>query len=338
MSAAFAPGRVNLIGDHTDYVGGLAVPMAIDLGTTAHFAPDPGASEVEVASEATGEAVLLPLDGEGGAGTARSPFARLAGSVVAAFPPPAGGRCLVRSTLPVGAGLSSSTSLVVALALALGAGRTPRELAIACQKAEEDATGVPGGLLDQLAICLAEAGKALLLDFATLAVTPVPFPPAAEVAVVHSGVSRSLAASGYATRRAQCEAAACEIGPLRTASAADVESIGDPLLRRRARHVVTENARVLAFAEALRRDDLETAGALMDESHASLRDDFAVSSAELERAVAAVKARGGVLGARLTGAGFGGCVVALCETGSFRPPLGDLASWVVRPGGPARLA
>lgn len=334
---AFAPGRVNLIGDHTDYTGGLAVPMTIDLGTTAEFAPVPGSPEVELTSGAGSEVVCVRSRATAPPGPAGTSFARLAAAAVAATRPAVGGRVRVETTLPLGAGLSSSTSLEIALVLALGFRGSPLELALLCQAAEREATAVPGGLLDQLAICSAKQDHVLLLDFATRTVEPLRFPPGLDVVVVHSGSTRSLSASGYSERSAECARAEQEIGPLRAACPRDAASIADPVIRRRARHVVTENARARAFAGALRAGDGRGAGALMDESHASLRDDFEVSSPELEQAVAALRSHDGVLGSRLTGAGFGGCAVALALAGAVRPPLGQLAGWVVRPSGPARL-
>jgi galactokinase len=154
------------------------------------------------------------------------------------------------------------------------------------------------------------------VDFRSLDVTPVPVPAGVDVVVVHSGQARALVGSAYAERRAQCEAAAEIVGPLRDASEADLSRIDDDLLRRRARHVVTENARVLAFAEAVRDGDLVGAGRLMAASHASLARDFEVSTDVLDALVAELSAVPGVYGARLTGAGFGGCVVALARPGS----------------------
>jgi galactokinase len=248
----------------------------------------------------------------------------------------AGGSGHVTSTLPIGAGLSSSASLDVALALAIGFDGPPEALATLAQRAEHKAAGVRTGLLDQLAICLAEEGHALLLDCGRLIATPVPMPPEVEVLVVHSGAQRSLEASAYEERRLQCEEAASLIGPLPDATATDTELIGDAVLRHRARHVVTENARALAFAEAFRASDVRAAGLLMDESHASLRDDFEVSSPELETAVSFLRSRRGVLGARLTGAGFGGCAVALVEPGAVDLAIVPYRSWRVRAAGPAR--
>lgn len=306
---AVAPGRVNLIGDHTDYLGGLALPMAIDLSTEVHG--ERRGDSVELASDLEAEPVAVGLDdplGDVGAGPA---WGRYVAGVVAELRPEVGFRGRVSSSVPVGAGLSSSAALEVAVALALGFEGTALELARACQLAEHTATGVPCGIMDQLTSAAGVSGHALLIDFSTLEVRPVAVPDEAEVVVVHSGEPRSLAGSAYARRRSRCEAAEELIGPLRSADLDRVDDLEDPVTRRRARHVITENARVREFVGALDAHDLERAGMLMVESHESLRTDFEVSTPALDRLVARLRATPGVYGARLTGAGFGGCVVAL---------------------------
>lgn len=310
---AFAPGRVNLIGDHTDYTGGWAMPMAVEWGTTVEAVT--GGDRVELASDAEGAPASVAL-GVADPGGVEPAWARYVAGVVAVVRPPEGMVGSVRTTLPVGAGLSSSAALEVAVALALGFEGDPVALARACQRAEHLASGVPSGVMDQLASAAGVAGHALLIDCASLAVEPVPVPPGVEVVVAHSGQARALAASAYAERRAQCEAAAAVIGPLRHADVADLDRLDDAVVRRRARHVVTENARVLEFAERLEAGDLRTAGELMSASHASLAGDFEVSTPALDALVAELESVPGVFGARLTGAGFGGCVVALAEPGS----------------------
>ncbi|MEO5678742.1 MAG: galactokinase [Acidimicrobiales bacterium] len=307
---AQAPGRVNLIGDHTDYTGGFALPAAINLGTVVEL--ELGGDRVELVSDAEPEAALVSIT------TLESrvvhpAWARYVAGVVAVVRPTQGGRGTVRTTLPVGAGLSSSASLELAVALALGFTGSPLELARAGQQAEHLATGVPSGLMDQLASAAGQAGHALLIDCTSQEVTPVPLPDGVDILVVHSGQARTLVGSPYAERRAQCEEAVRRIGPLRQATAADVGRLPDGVLRRRARHVVTENERVLAFVDAIEGGDLTGAGALMVESHRSLRHDFEVSTAALDEVVERLLATPGVYGARLTGAGFGGCVVALVE-------------------------
>ena len=309
----FAPGRVNLIGDHTDYTGGWAMPMAIDRGTTVEVRT--GGSRVELASDEEPEAAVVPLD-VAEPRSVEPAWARYVAGVVAVVRPVEGAVGTVRTTLPVGAGLSSSAALEVSVALALGFRGEPLELALACQRAEHVASGVPSGVMDQLASVAGVAGHALLLDCASLEITPVALPAEVDVVVVDSGQARALAGSAYAERRAQCEAAAAIVGPLREASTGDLYRLDDDVLRRRARHVVTENRRVLDFAGCLRTGDLAEAGRLMAASHASLAADFEVSTPALDALVEKLAAVPGVYGARLTGAGFGGCVVALAEVGS----------------------
>ena len=326
---AHAPGRVNLIGDHTDYMGGLVLPMAVDRGTTVVVERTGSRVVLESATEA--DPAVVDLDVADPAAVTPA-WARFVAGAVLVTHPSVGAVGAIRSDLPIGAGLSSSSSLTVAVALALGLTGTAAEMAVACQRAETAATGVPGGIMDQLVALAAQPGAALLLDCHTMQYEPVAVPDAAEIVVAHSGQPRTLAGSAYAERRAQCEEAERRLGgPLRLAAVDDLNAIADPLLRRRARHVVTENRRVSSFATALRAGDLVTAGGLMDESHASLRDDFDVSTDALEATVAALRARPGVHGARLTGAGFGGCVVALADPGS--PAEG----WRFRPMGGATV-
>ena len=301
---AFAPGRVNLIGDHTDYAGGLVLPIAIDLGTTVEG--HRGLDRVRLTSDALAGSTDLPLDLEDPADIEPG-WARYVAGVIAELRPSTGLTGRVTTTLPVGAGLSSSAALEVAVALALGA---RDDVAALCQRAEQRASGVPCGRMDQLASVHGVGGHALLIDCSTYAMTPVRLPDDMEIVVVHSGQERTLAESSYAQRRAELEA-------------------GHP---RRARHVRTENQRVLAFVEAIERRDLAQAGALMLASHASLRDDFEVSTPALDQLVDSLAAAPGVHGVRLTGAGFGGCVVALTERGVLD------TGWHVRASGGAEVS
>jgi galactokinase len=328
MVRAFAPGRVNLIGDHTDTTGGLVLPMAVHLGTTVEV--ERGGAEVRLRSATEEEPAVVPLHVDDPAAVSPA-WARYVAGVVTEVRPTEGATGMVSTTLPVGAGLSSSAALEVAVALALGFTGSDVELALACQRAEHAASGVPSGIMDQLASASGVAGSALLIDCTTLARTPVPLPTDVEVVVVHSGEARALAGSAYAERRQQCEAAEAEIGPLRSAPPDAVDALADPVLRRRARHVVTENARVRETAAALATGDVVGAGRAMVASHSSLRDDFEVSTPALDRLVDELTATDGVLGARLTGAGFGGCVVALARPGAVR------RGWVVRAVDGARL-
>lgn len=324
---AFAPGRVNLIGDHTDYTGGWALPMAIEWGTTVEVSW--GGSQVRLISEVETEPAIVALD-VADPGQVKPNWARYVAGVVAVVRPVEGAVGVVRTTLPVGGGLSSSAALEVSLALALGYVGSSLELSLACQRAEHLASGVPCGIMDQLASTSGVAGHALLIDCTSCDVVPVALPDDAAVVVVHSGLSRALAASAYPQRRAQCLKAAEVVGPLREASLGDLSGLGD-VLRRRARHVVTENRRVLDFAAALRADDLEEAGRLMTESHASLAQDFDVTTPALDGLVAELCATPGVYGARMTGAGFGGCVVALAD------PASAVRGWRPRPSAGAQV-
>ena len=311
---ARAPGRVNLIGDHTDYTGGLVLPMAIDLETVV--VADRGGDRVVLSSVEDDHPADVGLDVADPAAVEPA-WARYVAGVVAVVQPSRGLRGHLSTTLPVGAGLSSSAALEVSVALALGFEGSPLALARACQRAEQLASGVPCGIMDQLASAAGVEGHALLIDCSTSTVEPVPLPEGLEVVVVHSGVARRLAGSAYADRRAECEAAEAEIGPLRSATAADVAGLADPVLRRRARHVISENERVRAFAAALAGGHLADLGPLLEASHASLREDFEVTTAELDALAGRLRATPGVLGARMTGAGFGGCVVALTGPGAL---------------------
>jgi len=336
---ARSPGRVNLIGDHTDYNEGLALPMAVDLGTTVTFLADEG-TRVVLRSSAEPEPadveLRVPLDPRL-IQTLEPSWARYVAAVVAAVRPGSGGTGTVESTLPIGAGLSSSAALEVATALALGCEPDPLSLARTCQHAEHAATGVPTGIMDQLVVSAARQGSALLIDFADLAMRHVEMPRDVDVVVVHSGESRSLEHRSYAQRRAECEAAAHRMGPLGRLDPEVAQAIPDALLRRRARHVATECARVRAFTAALGGGDMHGAGRLMTESHRSLAQDFEVSTPGLDALVDALVGRAGVFGARLTGAGFGGCVVALTEPGALDLRAFRTPAWRVRAAGGAHI-
>lgn len=308
-----APGRVNLIGDHTDYCEGFVLPMAIDRDCLLALAPTDG-RRIRARSLEIEGVVDVDAAGGGDPSSVEPAWGRfVAGAVQAVTEHGArlpGLEIVVSSTVPAGSGLSSSSALAVSLTLALahagGLALDRREVARAALDAEVRATGVPGGLMDQLASLFGARDHALLIDCRSLAVDPIAIPDNLAVLVVHSGLPRTLAGSEYAQRRADCERAATTLGltALRDATFEQVED--DP----RARHVVSENERVLAFAAALREGALDTLGSLLLASHASLRDDFEVSTPELDLLVDAL-VEAGALGARLTGAGFGGCVVAL---------------------------
>jgi galactokinase len=343
VRTARAPGRVTLIGDHTDYNQGLSLPMAIDLATEASFTPRPGSFLIGLTSDQYPDPWEIPL---GGTGPVR-PQAQLAAALVAQAQPPSGGAVNVTSTIPVGAGLSSSAAFSVALLLALGAagdeldpGADALRLATLCQGAEEVA-GSHVGLLDPLTILSGQAGHALSIDFASLESRPVPIPERAAFIVVHCGVSRLLNDSAYATRRAECDRAANLIGrPLGLCSLGDLSVLTEPVLRRRARHVITECGRVREVVRLLGRSNLTGVGTVMKESHRSLAEDFRASIPALDELVDHLVGTPGVYGARMTGGGFGGCVIALCEPDS--PALdpeshAPLRAWRVAPSAGAEV-
>jgi len=332
MVRAWAPGRVNLIGDHTDHTGGLVLPMAIDLGTTVTGRP--GGVVVDLRSPIEPEPAVVPLTVDDPAGVAPA-WARYVAGVVAELAPTAGLEGVVATTLPVGAGLSSSAALEVAVALALGFRGSALDLARLCQRAEQRASGVPCGIMDQLASAAGVARHALRIDCTTLDVRPVPMPGDVEVVVVDSGQRRALATSAYADRAADCQVAQQAVGPLRQADLGDLTSLTDEVVRRRARHVITENGRVDELAEALATGDRPAMHEAMAASHRSLRDDFEVSTPELDALVGRLEATKGVIGARLTGAGFGGCAVALVEADTRLPA--DLTAWAVEAADGARI-
>ena len=308
-----APGRVNLIGDHTDYTGGLVLPMAIDRYT--EIAGVVGGDRVHLTSCDEAESVDLPLHIDRPQ-DATPAWAKYVAGVVAEMPHANGFRGEVSTSIPIGAGLSSSAALEVAVALALGFVGSALELAQLCQRAENRATGLPSGIMDQLAIAAGVAGHALLIDCAELTVTPVALPTDVEV-VVQFVAQRRLVGSPYADRVAECAAAELAIGPLRHASLEQARSIKESVVRARAMHVVGENQRVTQFVEALTAGQLAEAGGLMMASHASLRHLYQTSTPAMDAAVDALISTPGVHGARMTGGGFGGCIVALAEPGAI---------------------
>jgi galactokinase len=322
MQTWAAPGRVNLIGEHTDYNAGFVLPFAISRRTSVQAALRAD-GRVFARSTAGSQAACFPVESQPGQVSGWAAY--LAGvfwalrAVGHRLP---GLDVSVDTDLPLGAGLASSAALECAVAVALNdlaeLGLDRAELAQAAQRAENDYVGVPSGPLDQLACLFGRRDHALLIDTRSLQVTPVPARLAAAglaVLVVDTRVRRGLADTSYALRRTECETAARELGvpALRDSTVEAVAGLEDRLLRKRARHVVTENARVLAAAEALRSADWARLGELMTASHASLRDDYAVSCPKLDLAVD-VSLSSGALGARMTGAGFGGCAISLVPT------------------------
>lgn len=307
-SIASAPGRVTLLGEHTDYNAGSALAIATSERTEAR-ASTTDDRVVEVRSTSLGTASCA-LDATGDAPA----FVLLAASL-ARFAGVRGARIEVDGNLPIAAGLASSASYAVALALALGLSGTPVDLARTCQVAERTA-GSDVGMLDQLAVITARPNRFVELDFATDVTSTCPLGEAIALTAVDSGVRRTVASTAYAQRRDECARAAAELGPLGAASPDDVASLRDEVLRRRARHVVTECARVRAARVLLESGDLLGFGAFVDEGHASLRDDFEVSTPVVEAARDALRAQRGVAGVRLTGAGFGGCLLVVHDPGT----------------------
>jgi len=326
---AAAPGRVNLIGEHTDYNGGYVLPLAIDRQVVIAAAPAAADSgRVRAYSAALNASVDIRLDGSEVPG--EPAWANYLRGVVSGF----GERALVIppldaaiiSEVPLGGGLSSSAALEVAMATLLeavtGAVLEPREKARICRQAEHQFAGVPCGLMDQLASVMGDEAGALLIDCRLESVRVVPFAdPEVSVLICNTNVKHALADGAYARRRTECSEAARQLGvsSLRDATPAMVEAAQglDPAVQRRARHVTTENLRTLAAAAHLQAGEFVEVGALMYESHRSLRDDFEVSSVELDTLVDVAREigeAGGVLGARMTGGGFGGCTVTLVRT------------------------
>ncbi len=328
-----APGRVNLIGEHTDYNDGFVLPLALERAAWIALTPrDDGvvrlvASDLDqqgvfdVAAARSRDARGDPHDREGGwleypRGVAWALQAD--GHVLRGFDG------ALASDVPRGAGLSSSAAveLVVAAAFAAAAGEAwtpawdPEAIARAMQRVENLWVGVQSGIMDQLIGAAGQPGHALLIDCRDLSRRPVPLPADVAVVVLDTSTRRSLVGSAYDDRRAACERVAKALGvrALRDVDAPTLDAAAarlDPVDLRRARHVVSENARTLEAADAMAHGDLERVGTLLDASHASLRDDYEVSSAALDALQVAARAAPGCLGARMTGAGFGGCAVAL---------------------------
>ena len=326
-----APGRVNLIGEHTDYNDGFALPAAIDLELRIALVPSTD-RRVEIVLAESGERAGFDLDGIGPAqGRWIDYVAGTAWSLGQAGIPTRGFRGLLASTIPTSAGLSSSAAIELASAWALtdppGGDVDAMTLARVCQRAENRYVGVNSGLMDQAAEALGRDGEAILLDFRTLEWRPVPLPlERCRIIVCDTGSPRRLSVSQYNARRAQCEAAVAvlakgdrRIRALRDVTPDMLASIRgrlDEETFRRCAHVVREDERVLRTVAALEAGDLATVGRCLVESHESLRDQYEVSSPELDAMVEIALATPGVIGSRMTGAGFGGCTVALVERGA----------------------
>ena len=346
-----APGRVNLIGEHTDYNDGLVLPMAIDLETRLEFTSTDDRI-VDVVRDDTGERAVIDLDQRATPGTGRRGdwTDYVAGTAWALREAGGQARGFVGSltgNLPIGQGLSSSAALELACAWALSVGRPPLDdrmaVALACQRAENEFVGMPCGILDQFAVAFGVRDAALLLDCRSLEHRPVALPAGAAFLLVESGVTRELRGSGYQQRRRECEAAAAALAAidpsvrsLRDVTSELLERARDRLderLLRRARHVVTENARVLASVRAFEADDLPAAGRAFLASHTSLRDDFEASVPAVDRLVEVAAAIQGVHGARLTGGGFGGAVVVLADADAAEAVAAEMRTRYETPSG-----
>jgi galactokinase len=335
--AWFAPGRVNLIGEHTDYNEGFVLPFALSRGTLA-VAGRRGGDIIELRSRQVPDAgAAIPTDSLApGAipGWAAYP-AGVVWAMRAAGHPVPGVRLVIDSDLPRGAGLSSSAALECAVALALSDLydlAVPRsELVLIAQRAENDFVGVPCGIMDQSASLRCQAGQALLLDCRTSETAGIPFDPAAvglELLVIDTGARRELTGGDYASRRGECEQAARALGLRSLRDIEDAAQIARRLtgpLARRARHVFTENQRVGETVALLRAGRLGEAGALLTASHVSLRDDFQISWPEADVTVGTANGAG-ALGARMIGGGFGGSVIVLAgapDSARVRAAIGD---------------
>ncbi len=323
---AAAPGRVNLIGEHTDYNDGFVLPMTIGVGTlvAARRRTD---GVLRVAALDLGETTEFPLSSPvphapvgNWSNYVRGVAAALAESGLAL----AGADLAIAGNVPQGAGLSSSASLEVATGLALAAlagapGLDRTALALAGQSAEHHYAGCQCGIMDQLVSARAEAGNAVLIDCRDLSARSVAMDAELAVLIVHSGIRRGLVDGEYNLRRLQCEAAAAamQVPALRDADPATLvaaRAAMDPIAYRRARHVITENARTLAAADALTAGDLASLGCLMSASHASMRDDFEITTPDIDRLAAQMaQFLGNRGGARMTGGGFGGAVIAIAR-------------------------
>lgn len=344
-----APGRVNLIGEHTDYNGGFVLPMAIPQRTRVELAPRRD-SAVRVWSSdkaATDGIVSYTL----GAESPRKDWLDYVQGVTQILSregqPLAGFNARIESTVPLGSGVSSSASLTVSLMRALRKAFSLElddvQIARIGQRAENEFVGARVGIMDPMAASLADDHTALFLDARSLAYERVPLPAGVELIVLHSGVTHRLAGGGgYNTRRAECEQACSLLGvkQLRDLAAADlprVKALPEPL-NRRACHVVTENDRVLQAVNAMRDGDLKRLGELFYASHASMRDDYQVSVPEIDLIVELARLEPAIYGARLTGGGFGGSVVMLARLGKAYETAQRIAGkYVQQIGGQPRI-
>lgn len=336
--AAIAPGRVNLIGEHTDYNDGFVLPMAIERQTIIVAGPSKNTSQITLVSTCQQETAVVDLNKTLSSG--KPTWANYVKGVIAGCIKhglsPTGFNAMIDTTVPLGGGLSSSASLEVAAATLIAAMTTSnnpavslltgKQIALLSQKAEHDFAGTPCGIMDQFISTMAVKDHAMLLDCRSHQTTMVPMTdPSIAVLIINSNVRHELSGGEYGQRRAQCEnaAAALNVKALRDASldqliqAKPALDATDKLTFLRARHVVTEIARTQQAAVAATANDWQTFGKLMYQSHDSLRDDFEVSCPELDILVqlaADIGSKGGVFGSRMTGGGFGGCTVSIVQT------------------------
>jgi galactokinase len=327
VSTGSAHGRVNLIGEHTDYNGGFVMPVAIPQRVRVELRPRDDRLVHVTSTEVDAGAVHEHEVGhERRTGTWADHVQGVTHVLSREGLLTRGFEARVSSDLPMGAGLGSSGALAVALLRALrdafGIAIDDVTVARYAQRGEHEIVGARSGIMDQMAASLAREGEALFLDCRSLEFERIPLPDQVELIVVHSGVEHEHRTGAYNERRQQCEDAARALGvpQLRDVSAAElarVEQLPEPL-RRRARHVVTEDDRVLNAIRALRDRDLDRLGALLDASHRSLRDDYEVSTPEVDLLVELVREQPGIRGARITGGGFGGSIVAIADAGSVQ--------------------
>lgn len=321
-----APGRVNLIGEHTDYNDGFVLPAAIDFSTWVALSPR---SDRRLVLRSENFAGSAEYDLDSSDHRRRREWSDyvygVALTLEQAGKPLRGADVLVAGKIPIGAGLSSSAAIEVATGFALleNSGRPfdRVELAKLCQRAENEFVGVRSGIMDQFISCFGRAGHALLLDCRSLEYRPVPLPEGLSLVICNTMVKHELASGEYNQRRSECETGVCllarsltHIRALRDVTPADLETYGanlPPVIFRRCRHVLSENRRVLESVQALKSGDLDGVGRLMAESHRSLRDDYEVSCRELDLMVEVAAQAPGVIGARMTGGGFGGCTINL---------------------------
>ncbi|MEP6914578.1 MAG: galactokinase [Acidobacteriota bacterium] len=342
--SADAPGRVNLIGEHTDYNDGFVLPAAIPQRTRVEAAARDDLTVRLRSAEFPDAPVEFTLGREHDRGASGwADYIKGMTLVLAEYGLRRGFDARIESDVPVGSGLSSSAALEISAGRALRAlFALPIDdvtLARAGQRAENEFVGAPVGIMDQMAASLADAAAALFLDTRSLAYSRVPLPACGALIVIDSGIRHQHAGGEYGIRRAECAEAARQLGVAALRDVDDVRRVESlpPPLNRRARHVVRENRRVLDAVDALRSDDCVRAGQLFRESHASMRDDFEISIEPVDRLVEIAGAVQGVYGARMTGGGFGGAIVALADAATARRTADEIvARYVAKTGHPGK--